>query len=162
MTGRNRKSRSLGTLLVVALVAGLLATTAAAPGAWAGKKKKKVERVEERQYLGATGVRGAADSPCVGEPLGCVVFPVKAGEKFVSIEVTDQAGQPVWASVYVYGYSDGTDAHEHVCGSSEAPFMLSGVKEVYVVITQTTGGATNPCAGPATVGTVTATFSNIP
>ena len=162
MKDGNRKPRSLAVLLVLALVAGLAVTTAAAPGALAGKKKKRVERVEEKQYLGATGVRGAADSPCVAEPLGCVVFPVKAGEKFVSVEVTDTAGQPVWASVYVYGYSDGTDAHEHVCGSSEAPFALSGVDEVYVVVTQTSGGATNPCAGPATVGTVTATFSNLP
>ncbi len=145
----------------------LAAAVAVFGGAFMGPaiagKKKRVERVEERAYVGATGVRGVSDSPCVGEPVGCVVFPVEKGEKFVAIEVDDSSGEPVWASVYVYGYSDGTDAHEHVCGESEAPFKLaSGVEEVVVITTQTTGGATSPCTGAATAGSVIATFSNLP
>ncbi|MDQ4065405.1 MAG: hypothetical protein M3161_05100 [Actinomycetota bacterium] len=150
----------LAVLISAALVNGLVGQL---PGASAAKKKKKVERTETRTYVGATGVRGAADSACVGEPVGCVVFPIEPGERFVSVEVVDRAGQPVWASVYVHGYTDGTDVHEHVCGSSDRPFQLmSGLEELVVVTTQTTGGATNPCAGPATAGDVTATFSNIP
>ncbi|MDQ3953678.1 MAG: hypothetical protein M3279_12075 [Actinomycetota bacterium] len=148
---------------VAVVLAGLLAVSVQAAPAEAGKKKKKkVERVEERTYVGATGVRGAQDSPCVGEPVGCVVFPIEPGERFVTIDVADATGDDVWASVYIYGYSDGTDVHEHVCGRSDGPFALTpGLEELVVITTQTTGGATNPCAGPATQGTITATLSNI-
>lgn len=148
--------------MAAALAAALLVVSVHAAPAEAGKKKKKVERVEERMYVGATGVRGASDSPCAGEPVGCVVFPVEAGERFVSIDVADASGDDVWASVYIYGYSDGSDVHEHVCGRSDGPLALTpGLEELVVITTQTTGGATNPCAGPATQGTITATFSNI-
>ena len=90
-------------------------------------------------------------------------MPIEPGEKFVSVEVTDAAGQPVWASVYIYGYTEASTTHEHVCGVSEAPFALGpGVTELVVTLTQTTGGATSPCSGPTTTGTVAATFSNLP
>jgi hypothetical protein len=149
--------------VAIGVVAALLVAGVGAVPAEAGKKKKKVERTEERQYVGATGVRGAQDSPCAGEPLGCVVFPIEPGERFVSVDVADASGDDVWASVYIYGYSDGTDVHEHICGSSEAPLALAkGLEELVVITTQTTGGVTNPCPGPATQGTVTAVFSNVP
>lgn len=158
-------ARIVSTRTAVAAVAAvsLMAVVAVGtPAAEAGKaKKKKVERTAEATYVGATGVRGVQDSPCAGEPLGCVRFPIEPGERFVSLEVTDASGEDVWASVYIYGYSDGTDTHEHVCGKSDSPLALgAGVEELVVVITQTTGGATNPCAGAATQGTVTAVFSN--
>lgn len=152
-------------LVAVTVVAVLLAGAGYEPaaGAKAPKKKKRVERVEEAPYAGAVGPRGAADVPCVQEPVGCVKFAIEPGEKFVHVAVADAAGMPVWASVYINGYSDGTDPHEHVCGEAEAPFPLApGVDELVVVVTQTTGGATNPCTGPSTTGTVTATFSNLP
>jgi hypothetical protein len=159
MTG----SRRAAGVVALGVAAALLAAGVQAPPAEAGKKKKKVERTEERQYVGATGFRGAQDSPCVGEPVGCVVFPIEPGERFVSIDVADASGDAVWASVYVYGYSDGTDVHEHVCGSSESPLALAkGLEELVVITTQTTGGVTNPCPGPATQGTITGVFSNIP
>ncbi len=148
---------------VAVALAGLLAVSVQAGPAEAGKKKKKVERVEERAYVGATGVRGLQDNGCAGEPVGCVVFPIEPGERFVSIDVADASGDDVWASVYTYGYSDGTDTHEHVCGRTDAPLALTdGLEELVVITTQTTGGVTNPCPGPATQGTVTATFSNVP
>jgi hypothetical protein len=163
VTMRTRLTGTIGKALAAALIVAVAGATVVALPASAGKKKKRVERTEEATYVGATGVRGASDSPCAGDQVGCVIFPVNKGEKFVSIEIADAAGEPVWASVYVYGYSDGTDLHEHVCGSSEGALQIApGLAELYVVITQTTGGATNPCAGPATQGTVTATFSNLP
>ena len=150
----------LAVLMSVALITGLVGSL---PDAAAGKKKKRVERTEEADYVGAIGPRGAADVPCQSEPLSCVKLSVEPGEKFVAVEVVDASGQPVWASVYNYGYTDGTDAHEHVCGASEGPIALgAGVTELTVVITQTTGGATSPCAGAATTGTVVGTFSNLP
>ncbi|MGH2729084.1 MAG: hypothetical protein ACRDJI_00585 [Actinomycetota bacterium] len=163
VTMRTRMTGTIGKALAAALIVAVAGAATVALPASAGKKKKRVERTEEGSYVGATGVRGASDSPCAGDQVGCVIFPVNKGEKFVSIEIADAAGEPVWASVYTYGYSDGTDAHEHVCGSSEGPLPLAaGLPELYIVITQTTGGATNPCAGPATQGTVTGTFSNLP
>jgi hypothetical protein len=152
----------LAGLISVVLITGLVGTL---PTAAAGKKKKakRVERVEERTYVGAIGPRGAADVPCQSEPISCVKFPVEAGEKFVSIEVVDMSGQPVWASIYIYGYTDGSDTHEHVCGASDGPIALgAGLEELVVVVTQTTGGATSPCTGAATTGTIVGTFSNIP
>ncbi|MDQ3957526.1 MAG: hypothetical protein M3273_04305 [Actinomycetota bacterium] len=157
-------SRKAIAWLALGVTAALVSVTVqVGPADAAKKKKKKVERSVEGQYIGATGVRGVQDSPCAGAPAGCVVFPVEKGEEYVSIEVVDAAGDAVWASVYVYGYSDGTDSHEHVCGATDFPLSLAdGLEELVIVITQTTGGATNPCAGPATQGTVKAVFSNVP
>jgi len=146
---------------VIALVLVLVGAMLVAPAS-AGKKKR-VERVDEREYILATGPRGAADTPCVAAPIGCVIFPLEKGDKFVDVEVIDDAGEPVWASVYVYGYTDGSDTHEHICGESEAPLKLApDMEELVVVTTQTTGGATSPCTGPATQGTIKVTFSNLP
>ena len=156
-----KQNRSVfSVLLAVMLVTGFVGSL---PEAGAAKKKKKVERTEERQYVGFSGFRGAVEGWCEGEPLGCVIFPVEDGERFVSVEITDQAGDPVWASVYIHGYTEGATPHEHVCGASEGPMALgAGVEELVVVVTQTTGGATNPCAGAATTGVVSATFANLP
>lgn len=149
--------RSLVVCAVLALVASAFVTEAAAGG-----KKKRERRTVTAEYLGFSGFRGAYEGSCDAEPVACVSFPIEKGERFVSVEVTDGAGMPVWASVYVYGYTDGHDPHEHVCGASESPLeLLKGLDRLVVVMTQTTGGATNPCIGPATAGSVTATFSNL-
>lgn len=150
----------LAVLMSVALVGGVVGQL---PDAAAGKKKKRVERTESKQYVGFSGFRGAVEGSCDAEPVACVKFAIEPGEKYVSVEVVDTAGQPVWASVYTYGYSAPADTHEHVCGASEAPLALAkGVTELVVVMTQTTGGATSPCIGPATAGSVNVTFSNLP
>lgn len=148
----------LAVLLSTALLTGVVGQL---PDASAGKKRKRVERTAAADYVGFSGFRGAVEGTCDQPPVGCVRIPVEPGEKFVSLEIADSAGEPVWASVYVYGYSEGA-AHEHVCGASDRPFALAGVDELVVVLTQTTGGATEACAGPSTTGTVTATFSNLP
>lgn len=155
------KRSVLAVIMSVALLTGVVGTL---PDASAGKKKKKrVERTAEAQYVGFSGFRGALEGACDSEPVGCVVLPIEAGEKFVSVEVTDTSGQPVWASVYVYGYTEPASPHEHVCGASDGTFALGpGVTELVVVLTQTTGGATSPCTGATTAGTVAATFSNLP
>ena len=151
------KRSVLAVVLSVVLVSGLVGQL---PSANAGKKKKRVERTATADYVGFSGFRGAVEGTCDQPPVGCVSIPVEPGEKFVTVEVTDAAGQPVWASVYIYGYSSGA-THEHVCGSNETPFAMADIQELVVVLTQTTAGATEACAGPSTTGTVTATFSNI-
>ena len=153
-----KKRSILAVLMSVALITGVIGQL---PDASAGKKKKKVERTATADYVGFSGFRGAVEGTCDQPPVGCVKIPVEPGEKFVTVEVTDAAGEPVWASVYIFGYSEGA-AHEHVCGTSNTPFAMTGVDELVVVLTQTTGGATEACAGPSTTGTVTATFSNVP
>lgn len=156
-----RKRSILAVLMSAALLTGVIGGL---PDAGAAKKKKKrVERTAEAQYVGFSGFRGAVEGACDSPPVGCVSIPIEPGEKFVSVEVADTAGQPVWASVYVYGYSDAASAHEHVCGASDGTLALGpGVTELVVTLTQTTGGATSPCTGPSTAGTVSATFSNLP
>ena len=154
------KRSVLAVVLSMAVLTGFVGQL---PDAAAGKKKKKrMERTAEAQYVGFSGFRGAVEGACDAESVGCVIMPVEPGERFVTLDIADAAGQPVWASVYVYGYASGA-THEHVCGASEESLpMTAGLEELVVVLTQTTGGATSPCVGPATAGTVTATFSNLP
>jgi hypothetical protein len=152
------KRSVLAVLLSAALLTGVIGQL---PDASAAKKKKRVERTETAEYVGFSGFRGAVEGTCDQPPMGCVSIPVEPGEKFVSVEIVDAAGQPVWASVYIYGYSEGAP-HEHVCGKSDVPLAMNGAEELVVVLTQTTGGATEACLGPSTRGTVSATFSNLP
>jgi hypothetical protein len=146
--------RTLTVLLVGALLVGL-----GAPASIAGKKKKK-ERTAEATYVGGApaGAAGSGMTPCGTD---CARFEVKPGERYVSLHFADASGQPVYASVYVYGFSDGTDTHEHVCGESTSPLALEkGLKEL-VVMFETSGGAAAGCPGPPTTGTVHAVFSNV-
>ncbi|HVF53523.1 MAG TPA: hypothetical protein VNC78_07920 [Actinomycetota bacterium] len=150
-------------LLVAAAAAACLVISSTAGAGAAPPKKKRVERVETRDYVGGSGLRGAYEGTCDAEPVGCVIFTLEKNDRYVDIDIADAAGMPVWASVYIYGYTDGHDIHEHVCGSSETPLAIGdGVDRLVVTATQTTAGATNPCQGPATTGSVTATFSNVP
>lgn len=150
----------LAGLISVVLITGLVGQL---PTAAAGKKKKRVERTAEADYVGFSGFRGAVEGSCDQAPVACVRIPVEPGEKYVSVDVVDNSGQPVWASVYIYGYNEPADSHEHVCGASEGSLkLLGGLTELVVVVTQTTGGATSPCTGAATAGTVAVTFSNLP
>jgi hypothetical protein len=140
------------------LIAALTTAVVAAPSE-AGKKKKK--RTAETNYVGShLGVVPLVPDACVPPPLGCAVFEVKPGERFVDLEIQDDFGQPVYASVYVYGFSDGSETHEHICGTTEDPLALfSGLKQLMVVI-ELTGGVLSGCPGPPTEGTIAATFSN--
>lgn len=149
--------RRLGVLFLVAV---LVVGTGATPSE-AGKKKKK-ERTAEATYMSpALGVAGVGTA-CSVPPLGCGVFEVKPGERFVTLEIEDALGQPVYASVYVFGYTDGTDSHDHICGKSDQPLFLTPGLEELVVVVESTGGATNDCPGPPSAGTIVGTFSNRP
>ncbi len=150
--------RRLGVLL---LMAAVLSALAAVPSE-ADQKKKKKERTAETGYVGpALGAAGAGVA-CSAPPVGCGVFEVKRGERFVQLEIQDALGQPVYASVYTFGYTDGTDTHDHICGASDDPLaMTRGLKELVIVI-ESTGGALAGCPGPPSAGTIVATFSNRP
>lgn len=137
--------------LTVFTVVGMV--IAAGAGASTAGKLKKKQRTVEATYVGGPGVFGVPCPP----PAGCVIFNVEPGERDVEIEIKDRSGQPIAASVYLYGYTDGFDDHEHMCGTS-GRLQLGGVKSLVVVIDSVLG-AMIACPGPATTGTVVATFS---
>lgn len=143
---------------VLILLAAVLLASLAAPSS-AGKKKKRKERTAEASYV--LGVAGWG-TKCPAPPIGCAAFEVKPGERFVDLEIKDALGQPVYASVYVYGYTDGSDTHEHICGSSDEPLEMWPDVETLAVVIDVYGGVNEGCLAPATAGTVVATFSNLP
>ena len=148
--------RSLITALALALVVtGLVPAQAA---------KKKTTRVAEADYFATMCVETVPCAFWKGSPLGnfsAVEFPMGVGEKYVSIEVFDQTGQPVRGGINVDG--DGSPETQETslgtfCGKTEKP-----IKVVRGPITVFVGSGT--CDGQpavATYGTVKATFSNVP
>ncbi len=145
---------------LIVLLAGVLLLSLAAPTSMAKKKKRK-ERTAEATYVGGApaGALGLYNTPCLGE---CARFDVKKEDRYVSLHLADATGEPVYASIYVNGYTDGGDPHEHVCGESDGALRLSrGLKELVVVL-ETSGGVSADCPGPPTSGTIHATFSNLP
>jgi hypothetical protein len=150
--------RRLGVfLLVAALVMGALATPSAA-----GKKKKKQRKVEAAYVIPSTALTTVGAS-CQTPPIGCAEFEIKPGERFVKVAVDDVTGQPQYASIYVYGFTDGSDTHDHICGASEEPHRIApGVKSLVVVVGETGGITGGSCPSMAVAGTITATFSNLP
>ncbi len=144
-------------VVVLILVAALIGS---APSASIAKKKKKTTRTAEASYVTGSMMGPAGVEPvCATE---CVTFEVEPGERYVDLEIDDALGQPVYASVFVYGYTDGTDTHEHVCSELPRPLPLQVGLEELVIVIETAGGAQAGCNGPPTEGTVVATFSNLP
>lgn len=146
-------------LAVLLLAATVLSAVAAVPSE-AGQKKKKKQRSAETPYVGAALSAVGAGTACLMPPVGCGVFEVERGERFVELEIQDSGGQPVYASVYTFGYTDGTDSHDHICGTSDGPLALTPRLEELVVVIESTGGALAGCPGPPSAGTIVATFSN--
>ena len=145
--------------ILVVLLVGTLLMSVAAPMS-AAKKKKRKERTAEATYVGGAPTGGVDQStPCVAE---CPRFEIKKGDRYVSLHLADASGQPVYASIYVNGYTDGGDAHEHACGETDIALPLrKGLTELVIVV-EGSGGITAGCSGVPTSGTIHATFSNLP
>lgn len=147
--------------IFVVLIAGILAAGLLSGDTLAGKRKKKTRKVEAAYATSALGM-GGVEHVCPAEPFGCVFIPLKPGDKYVSLDIVDSSGSDVYASVYVYGYTDGMDTHEHVCTKTDQPLAVaSGIESLAVVVVHATSVTAN-CEGMVTSGTVKATFSNIP
>ena len=153
-------------MIVVLLTLGLLAGALAMP-AEAGKKKKKkpkepvkVERTAEAPYQCPCGIDGVVGFITGGGEFGGATLPTGAAEVFVKVEVADNGGQKVAGSVAQDLDGDGfTDTSADFCGSTETAVPIETGLEIAVYIyTLGTAG----CPGPATGGTITATFSNLP
>lgn len=141
-----KATRVIGIGLVVAMIA--------APGGIAAGKKKprKVTRTETYEYMGSGGTRaqGISGSFCLADQT-CRVLMTLPKEKFVKIEINDATGQPV--PFFVTIHKETTP----FCGSMENAIALQGDTQIDVV----TGAVWVPeCAGVATSGSFTATFSN--
>lgn len=155
--------RPFALILAAGLTVSVVAATSSHADAGKKKKKKRIEHTEEATYATPALGIGGVETICVQEPAGCVSLPVEPTDRFVSLEISDQAGQPVYASVYVFGYTDGSDTHEHICGASNDPlFLTPGLEELVVVVATASNTVTGTCQGLATTGTVSGTFSNLP
>ena len=141
-------------------VASLLVAPLAVP-AHAGKKAKP-RKLEITYTEPAHGTHGVG--VCF-EGMSCAFFgdPLLK-ERFVSIEVEDDLGTDVFASLIQDTNEDGNylatdDLTVHFCGSTPEPVEIEPDKGVSVWVWQGPG-AYPPCAGGASSGTVTATFTN--
>ena len=147
-------------LIVSALTLSLVAGAIALP-AVAGKPKK-VSRVAEGVYDNpAIGIPGVVGSPAAG---GAVEFPLGAKEKFISVEITDDLGQPVVATMsqHVDPSAPTWEIFATICGSTPEPLPVKPGVAVRVSVYTSPGPDQPTCVGPATSGTIKATLSNLP
>ena len=151
--------------IAVALSLGLLAGALVAP-AEAGKKKKrkpkKVTRTAEGVYGNpAIGIPGVAGTSSAG---GAAEFALGAKERFISIEITDDGGQPVTATLSQDSDPSTTswEIFATICGATEEPLEVLPAVAVRVSVYTTPGPEQPTCMGPASSGTIKGTFSNLP
>ena len=144
--------------LIFALLIALLAGAMSAP-AVAKKKKKPRPRVVEGTYdQPALGIGGVASSSANG---GAIEVPLMPKEKYFSVEVTDDSGTDVYASL-----SQDTDPSTPsweifagICGRTEAPIEVTPGIPVRITVTAGPGAEDPQCAGLASAGTIKATIS---
>ena len=147
--------RVLVLLLVLGITLGAVTTAEAAKKK--KKKSKKVVRVASEDYVAPARFYWAP----TGDNIGGVSIPAATGERFVSVEIKDDAGMAVSAAVGQDPEGDGTVTTTAFCTKTDKPLPIEPGIEVVVFVY--VGPCTTP-AGPAlaTQGTVTATFSNLP
>jgi hypothetical protein len=147
--------RKLLTVLLVSALVGALG----APGAEAKKPKKKSRSIEMPYTEPAVGAAGVG--VCF-QGSSCVFTEPLPGERKVSIEITDDLGLPVHASVIQDTSGDGNylaadDETVHICGSTEKPLKIKS--QTVTVWVWRGPGALPPCPGLASAGKVKLTFS---
>lgn len=156
---RNRAMR----IVAGALVAFALVPISQSP-AEAGKGSRS-RRVETKEYatpapavmpLHPGGVAICNHGGAVDSSRGCVEFPVtSAKERFVAIDIKDATGLPVPAFL---AWGDEPDEWIPFCGKTPKSLIILG--SVVTVYTFAYRAPNLPsCAGTATTGSVTVTFS---
>lgn len=147
--------------LIIGLVAGAL-LVAPAEAKKKKKKSKKVERVVEGTYDNpAIGIPGVVGTSSAG---GAVEVALGPTESFISVEITDDIGAAVTATM-----SQDTDPSTPsweifatICGKTEEPIAVEPGVPVRVSVYTIPGPDQPSCTGPATSGTIKATLSNLP
>lgn len=149
-----RKTVVLGLVLALGCTAG---------GSPAGAKRAKPKkRTFELKY--AEPAAGAAGAGVCLQGSSCLFFgPPAPGETHFAVEIEDDLGQPVPASVIQDTNGDGSflvtdDLTVGICGATDEPVEIEPGKDVSVWVWR--AGANPPCPGTATAGTATATFSS--
>lgn len=150
--------------ILVGIVIGLLAAMLVAPAAGAAKKKAPKPRVYEGTYTCPCGVQAAGVGPAfrLGTGEGGFQVAVLAKERYISLELTDDSGLPVFFSINqdldgdgtLYEYENGT-----ACGATTEPVELEPSAAITVFIQS---GTCDTGPGLATGGTFKATLSTTP
>lgn len=145
-------------LIVTSVVAALVVGALVAP-AEAGKKKKPKPRVAEGTYeMPALGVPGVVGTAALG---GAFEFATLSTENYISVEITDDGGgSPTFTMSQDSDPS--TPSYEIMgtwCGSTPEPVEISPGLALRVSVYTTPGPEQPSCAGPATSGTIKATFT---
>jgi hypothetical protein len=146
--------KTIATLLAVGLLAGAFA----APAEAVKKKKRKAEGTYANPAVGIPGVVGS------GSAGGTFEFPITSKESFISVEIADDGGADV-----IFTMSQNTDPSTDTweifgtwCGKTEEPVPVAPGIAVRVSVYTIPGPDQPTCVGPATSGTISATFSNLP
>lgn len=151
--------RTLILMMVIGLIFGSIAT------AEAGKRKKKppapvkVERVVDFAYQCPCAGLFQLGGLTGGDPnLGGGIFGPGAGEVYLTAVATDTAGQPIAVDINQDVDGDGlNDSVGTFCGETTEPMPINEGLEIRVFI-----GDPSICAGPATMGSIKFTLSNLP
>lgn len=146
-------------LIVTGVVAALVAGALVAPAAAGKKKKPPAPRVAEATYENpAIGIPGVVGSPAAG---GAFEFPTMTTENFISVEIADDGGAAV--TFTMSQDSDPSDSQYEImgtwCGATEEPVGIVPGLPVRVSVYTMPGPDQPTCTGPATSGTITATFT---
>ena len=160
--------KALTTILALGLITGALLAPAAE-----AKKRKPYKRVATYDYVVPAFGSPETVNGCPGEPAppeldGCATFPTTAKDKFVVAKVEDASGTPVLLAIsHPDSNGDGfVEPLGYACGQSEKIAITPG-QDVIIFPSQlpTTGalegfGGPGQCAGVATQGTITGTFTS--
>ena len=148
--------KTLITLLAVGLLAGALAGSTPADAA-RRRTIRKMSANYDGPSIGAFGV-GA----CFPGTLGCFEFPLARGEKYIKVNVKDNAGTPVLFSVTQdFNGDNQADTGTDYCTTTKKFVRVRPGYSVTIFIWE--GPHVAPvCPGVATQGTIKVTFSNLP
>ena len=147
----------IAVMIGVTLLGGLLTAPVDAK-----KKPKKVVRTYKEPYEASSIGSADATGTCV-DSNGCVFLAVGPKETFLSIEIVDDTGLPVAATV---GQDQNpgdnfVDRVADICGKTEEPLAIQPGLQVTVWI-WALPSARLQCFGAGTTGQFTAKLSNLP
>ena len=156
--------KTITALLAVGLIAGAFM----APAADAAKKKKKpYKRVASYEYMVPAFGQADVGGSCPNAASGCATFPTTPKDKFVQVTIEDTSGTPVSGTIsHPDQNGDGfVESLGSFCGESTKVAIQPGAEVIvfpYMIgstgATESLGGPAQ-CAGVATQGTITSTFT---
>jgi hypothetical protein len=143
--------------IVLGILIGLVAGGLVAP-VEAAKRKPKKRSAQGSYENPAVGVPGVAGSGAVG---GFFEFGVMPKERFISLNIVDDGGQPVTATLSQNSdpSDDPWEIFATICGKTDKPLAITPNLAVRVSVYATPGPDQPDCVGLASSGTIKATFT---